>query len=154
MWKRSTRPTNTNMHQGKKNTHTRVSTESYWLAVMGQSHKPCAAVRERVSIAAEESMYLQWTDLHLQIRFQQRWMMGGSVSVCLRACACVYLCFWWVAGVTTRVVGGWGSGLSWEITPVLRSRGGYRRQVVFLGGPLNLFLKSHRITQTEIEPAD
>lgn len=76
------------------------------------------------------------------------------VFACLRACACVYLCFWWVAGVTTRVVGGWGSGLSWEITPVLRSRGGYRRQVVFLGGPLNLFLKSHRITQTEIEPAD
>lgn len=49
-------------------------------------------------------MYLQWTDLHLQIRFQQGWMMGGRVSVCV-------FVFLVGCGVTARAERGGGGGL-------------------------------------------
>ena len=83
-----------------------------------------------MSIAAEKSIYLQEKDLHLEKGDQisteadidDGWQ-GVCVFLCLRACACVYLCFWWPEGWLSR-----------EITPLLGNTGGIGGRFSFLRG--------------------
>lgn len=79
-----------------------------------------------------------------EMEIDDRWQ-GMCVFQRLRACACVYSCFWWVAVWP----GGW---LNRGITALLGKREGMGGRFSFLRGVPNPFLNSREIAKMRLSP--